>query len=194
MATFRPATRKYDTVHVSPFRLLFVVYLPGGAEGRHAKTRNSHHVAGFRVATFRPARRRFDTFISGEFSPSICRVFAWRGERSPRENTPRLNAALTHTSRPYCDLKTSKIAFFFRKSFGFLSNFQISLADGPVLCSERFIYVLNTTLLRPLRFNCDYIASPRRPHGDHRRPRCDCAMFSASLRRLYGDYCVCPAQ
>ena len=85
-----PATRKYDTTHVSPFRLLFVVSLPGGAKGRHAKTRKCHHVAGFRVATFRPARRRYDTFISGEFSPSICRVFAWRGERSPRENTPCL--------------------------------------------------------------------------------------------------------
>ena len=90
MATFRPATRKYDTFHVSPFRLLFVVSLPGGANGRHAKTRKSHHVAGFREATFRPARRRYDTFIGGEFSPSICRVFTWRGERSPRENTPRL--------------------------------------------------------------------------------------------------------
>jgi len=78
------------TLHVSPFRLLFVVSLPGGAKGRHAKTRKRHHVAGFRVAAFRPARRRYDTFISGEFSPSICRVFAWRGERSPRENTSRL--------------------------------------------------------------------------------------------------------
>jgi len=90
MATFRSATRKYDNFHVSPFRLLFVVSLPGGAKGRHAKTRKSHHVTGFRVATFRRTRRRYDTFISGEFSPSICRVLAWRGERSPRENTPRL--------------------------------------------------------------------------------------------------------
>jgi len=47
----------------------------GGAKGRHAKTRKSHHLAGFRVATFRV------------FAP-ICRIFAWRGERSPRENTP----------------------------------------------------------------------------------------------------------
>ena len=50
--------------------------------GRKVATRKheNHHVA----------RRKYDTFISGEFSPSICRVFAWRGERSPRENTPRL--------------------------------------------------------------------------------------------------------
>ena len=103
-------------------------------------------------------------------------------------------AALTHTSRPYCDLITSKIAFFFRKSFGFLSKFLSQTVRGSaVLCSVRFLYVLNTTLLRPWRFHCDYIASPRPPHGDHRRPRCDCATFSASLRRLYGDYCVCPA-
>jgi len=48
----------------------------------------NHHLACFRVATIRPARRY--TFISGEFSPSICSVFACRGERSPRENRPRL--------------------------------------------------------------------------------------------------------
>ena len=33
MATYRPATRKYDTFHASPVRLLFVVSLPGGAKG-----------------------------------------------------------------------------------------------------------------------------------------------------------------
>ena len=42
MATFRPATRKYDTFHASPFRVLFVVSLPGGAKDRHAKTRQNH--------------------------------------------------------------------------------------------------------------------------------------------------------
>ena len=84
------------------------------------------------------------------------------------------NAALTHTSRPYCDLKTSKIAFFFRKSFGFLSKFLSQTVRGSaVLCSVRFLYVFNTPRLRPWRFHCDYIAFPRRPHGDHRRPRCD---------------------
>jgi len=98
-------------------------------------------------------------------------------------------AALTHTSRPYCDLKTIKIAFFFQIS-KFLSQ---TVRGSAVLCSVRFLYVLNTTLLRPWRFHCHYIASPRRPHGDHRRPRCDCATFSASLRRLFGDYCVYPA-
>ena len=58
MATFQPATRKYDCFHASSFRLLCVVSLPGGAKGRHAKTRPNHHFAGFRVATFRPARRK----------------------------------------------------------------------------------------------------------------------------------------
>jgi len=53
MATFRPAIRKYDTFHASPFRLLFFVSLPGGAKGRHAKTRQNHLLACFRVATFR---------------------------------------------------------------------------------------------------------------------------------------------
>jgi len=57
------------------FCLLFVVYLPGGAKGRHAKTRQNHHLAVFCVATFRV------------FAP-VCHIFAWRGERSPRENPP----------------------------------------------------------------------------------------------------------
>jgi len=63
MATYRPATRKYDTFHASPFRLLFVVSLPGEAKGRHAKTRQNHLLAGFRVATFRvfaPKTRLYD--------------------------------------------------------------------------------------------------------------------------------------
>jgi len=89
MTTFRPATRKYDIFHIRLFDSC-LSYLLGGAKGRHAKTRKRHNVEGFRVATFRPARRRYHTLISGRFSPSICRVFAWRGERSPRENTPRL--------------------------------------------------------------------------------------------------------
>jgi len=80
VTTFRPAKRKNDTFHVSPFRILFVVSLPGEAKGRHAKTHQNHHLACFRMATFRPARRRYDSFISGEFSPSTCRVFDWRGE------------------------------------------------------------------------------------------------------------------
>jgi len=45
---------------LSRFCLLFVVSLPGGAKGRHAKTRQMVILAGFRVATFRPARQRYD--------------------------------------------------------------------------------------------------------------------------------------
>jgi len=36
---FCPASRKYDTFNALPFRLLYVVSLPGGAKGRHAKIR-----------------------------------------------------------------------------------------------------------------------------------------------------------
>jgi len=63
MATFRHATRKYATFHALRFRLLFVVSLPGEAKGSHAKTRQNHHLAGFRVATFRvfaPKTRLYD--------------------------------------------------------------------------------------------------------------------------------------
>ena len=57
------------------FSPLFVVSLPGGAKGRHAKTRQNHHLACFRVATFRPARQRYDK--QGR-----------KRQRSPRENPP----------------------------------------------------------------------------------------------------------
>jgi len=87
MATFRPATRNYDTFHASTFRLLFVVSLPGGAKGRHAKTRKSHHLAGFRVATFR-------------FFAHVCRIFAWRGEKSPRENPPKTRPNKSSVLKP----------------------------------------------------------------------------------------------
>jgi len=60
-----PKTRLYDMGQIShhSVRLLFVVSLPGGAKGRHAKTSQSHHLAGFRVATFRvfaPKTRLYD--------------------------------------------------------------------------------------------------------------------------------------
>ena len=120
MATFRPATRKFDTFHASPFRLLFVVSLPGGAKGRHAKTRLNHQAKTRKPATRKPAkwwnitmRKRersprenspngdFFVFSHGALSPrhtkvrdipcvafsaTFCRIFAWRGEKSPCEN------------------------------------------------------------------------------------------------------------
>jgi len=60
---------------VSPFRLLFVVSLTGGAKGRQAKTRQNHYLACFREATFLPARQKYDK--QGQ-----------KRERSPRENPP----------------------------------------------------------------------------------------------------------
>ena len=63
LSTFRPATRKYATIHALRFRLLFVVSLPGGTKSRHAKTRQNHHLASFLVATFRvftPKTRVYD--------------------------------------------------------------------------------------------------------------------------------------
>ena len=43
--------------------LCHVVFSCGGAKGRHAKTRQNHHLAGFRLATFRvfaPKTRLYD--------------------------------------------------------------------------------------------------------------------------------------
>ena len=65
MATFHPATRKYATFHAYRFRLLFVVSLPGGAKGRHAKTRQNHHLAVFfawRPFAFSPRKHAYTTW------------------------------------------------------------------------------------------------------------------------------------
>jgi len=109
-------------------------------------------------------------------------------------------AALTHTSRPYCDLKTSKIAFFFRKSFGFLSNFQISLADGPGLCSLVFStfslcpqYDPSTSIAFPLRLYCVPKPTPRRSSATQMRLCYVLGVLTATLRRLLRLSVDCPA-
>jgi len=64
---------------------------------------------------------------------------------------------------------------------------------SAVLCSVRFLYVLNTTNLRPCRFHCDYIASPRRPSATQMRLCYVLCVLTATLRRIlrlccdYGD-------
>ena len=74
MATFRPAIRKYDTFYASPFRLLFVISLPGGAKGRHAKTRQNHLLAGYRVATFAFSPRKH-IYTTWHKSATIIYIF-----------------------------------------------------------------------------------------------------------------------
>jgi len=85
-------------------------------------------------------------------------------------------------------MKTSKIAFFFRKSFGFLSNFSRRRSGALQSC------VFTLSSIRPFYVQGVSTATILSPQGDPMeiigRPRCDCATFSASLRRLYGDYCV----
>ena len=53
MATFRLARQRCDTQKPKTQRMECRVLSCGGAKGRHAKTRKSHHLAGFRVAPFR---------------------------------------------------------------------------------------------------------------------------------------------
>jgi len=89
MATFRPVTRKYNTFHASPFRLLFVVYLPGGAKGRHAKTRQMVTFSCFRMATFRPATRKYATFHALRFR--LLFVVSLSGEAKGRHAKTRQN-------------------------------------------------------------------------------------------------------
>ena len=120
-------------------------------------------------------------------------------------------AALTHTSRPYCDLKPSKIAFFFRKSFGFLSSFSRRRSGALQSCvqyvfsmsSIRPFYVhgvSTATILRPQGDPTAIIGDPDatvlrslRPYGDStatiafvRRLSCDCTR----VLRLLRSYCV----
>jgi len=86
---WRPFAPPHESTTLLMFRLFAFCLSYLCLAGRKVATRKheqNHHVEGFRVATFRPARQKYDTFISGEFLPSICRVFAWRGERSPRRN------------------------------------------------------------------------------------------------------------
>jgi len=54
VATFRPARQRYDKQEAKRRRMKSVVLSCGGAKDRHAKTRKSHHLAGFRMAPFRP--------------------------------------------------------------------------------------------------------------------------------------------
>jgi len=64
------------------FRLLFVVFLPGGAKGRHAKTRQNHHLAGFRVATFRVFAKNTTWHKSATISNSIQIIVLVKGDKT----------------------------------------------------------------------------------------------------------------
>jgi len=79
MATFRPATRKYDTFHASPFCLLFVVSLPGGfSRGDLSPLQAKIRQTGAKrrkVATRKPAKWW------------LFRVFAWWHFAPPHEST-----------------------------------------------------------------------------------------------------------
>ena len=124
----------------------------------------------------------------------VCKNFqGWSPCTGSSPTSIELNAALTHTSRPYCDLKTSKIAFFFRKSFGFLSNFQISVADGPRLCS----LVFNTFSLCPQYDPFTSMAFPLRlycvPKATQMRLCYVLCVLTATLRRLLRLSGDCPA-
>ena len=106
------------------------------------------------------------------------------------------NAALTHTSRPYCDLKTSKIAFFFRKPFGFLSNFSRRRSGALQSC------VFSMSSIRPFCVHDIFTATILRPQSDPTaiigdqdatvlhslRPNGDSMATIASLLRCCCDY------
>jgi len=76
LATFRPARQRYDkqgrkrerSPRENPPNVDFFVFLHGDLSPRHTKVRNIPCVA---------------------FSATVCRIFAWRGERSPCENPPK---------------------------------------------------------------------------------------------------------
>ena len=106
------------------------------------------------------------------------------------------NAALTHTSRPYCDLKTSKIAFFFRKSFGFLSNFTHRRSGALQSCVQ---YVFSMSSIRPFYVHGVSTATILSPQGDPTAIIGDpelcyvLCVLTATLRRLLRLSGDCPA-
>ena len=61
------------------------------AKRRHAKTRQMVTFSCFRMAIFRPTTRKYDIFHASPFRLLfvVDLIFAWRGERSPRENPPK---------------------------------------------------------------------------------------------------------
>ena len=66
---------------------LHVVYFC--VAGRKVDMRKHEKVTIWRVFAWRPYAPPGDTFISGEFSPSICRVFAWWGEKVATQKKTR---------------------------------------------------------------------------------------------------------
>jgi len=107
VATFRPATRKYDTFHASPFRLLFVVSLPGGAKGRHAKTRQNHHWRVFAWRPFAPPGK--DTTNRGENA---------KGRHAKTRQMMTISCFLMATFRPATRKYATFHALRFRLLFG----------------------------------------------------------------------------
>ena len=98
------------------------------------------------------------------------------------------NAALTHKPRPYCDLKTTKIALFLSKIVWFSFKF---LVDGPGICSlvfSRFSlcpqYDPSTSMAFPLRLYCVPKATPRRSSATQLRLCYVLCVLTATLRRL----------
>ena len=124
-----------------------------------------------------------------------------------RQNRDHNNAALTHTSRPYCDLKTSKIAFFLSKlvwfSFKF-PNFSRRRSGALQSCVQSmssirpfYVHGVSTaTILRPQGDPMAIIGDPDatvlrslRPYGDStatiafvRRLSCDCTTSKDVVR------------
>jgi len=74
-----PRQAKNATFHALRFRLLFVISLSGGAKGRHAKTRQNHHLAGFRMATFRVFALKTRLYDMAQISqtPTITFTFSF---------------------------------------------------------------------------------------------------------------------
>ena len=79
MATFRPARQRYDKQEAKRRRMKSVLLSCGGAKGRHAKTRKSHHLAGFRVAPFRLFAPKTRLHDMAQISHHTQQCFAGRG-------------------------------------------------------------------------------------------------------------------
>jgi len=116
MATFRPATQKYATFHALRFRLLFLASLPYGGcfvpcrinvfSGRKREKSPRENplnsdFGGISHGDLSPRQAKIRQTVAENATRGMSRTFVWRGERSPCENTKKVNIWRVFAWRPF---------------------------------------------------------------------------------------------
>jgi hypothetical protein len=114
----------------------------------------------------------------GKSDKAVCIAYVGKSDKAV------CNAALTHKPRSYCDLKTSKIAFFFRKSLVFFPNFSRRRSRALQSCVQ---YVFPMSSIRPFYVHGVSTATALRPQGDPKAIIGDPAATVICSLGPYGD-------